>query len=153
MTSRERVLLAAKGQKTDKIPCNFRAEVPTLQRLYEHIGHSDYDRLLEELKVDIRFIDCVPPKEKNYGSYFQNHWGERYEYRDSPWGVRVEHLAGALSDAKTLKEFLDFPWPTADMNDYSALKSLCEKYDEYGLIYGFADIFLSVRLPFSYCGW
>ena len=141
MTSRERVLAAARCQKPDKTPCNFRAEEATLTRLYEFLGYRDYDRLLRELHVDIRFIDSVPPPETDCGDYIQNHWGERYVYRDSPWGKRVEHLAGALSDAVSIDDFTGFPWPSADMNDYSGLKAVCEKYDEYALVYGFADIF------------
>lgn len=141
MTSRERVLVAAKKDKPDRTPCNFRAEEPTLKRLYDYLGYNDYDRLLEQLKIDIRYIDCIPPEEKNYGTYIENHWGERYVYANTPWGRRVEHMPGALADATSIEDLTSFPWPSIDMNDYSNLAQQCEKYDEYAIVYGFGDIF------------
>ena len=141
MTSRERVLAAARRSKPDRTPCNFRAEEATLARLYEHLGHRDYDRLLEQLNVDIRYIDCVAPKEKDCGEYIQNHWGERYVYRDTPWGRRVEHLPGALADASSIEDFTGFGWPSVEMNDYTGISELCRGYDDYAIVYGFGDVF------------
>ena len=140
MTSRERVLAVARHCKPDRTPCNFRAEEATLKRLYDYLGYSDYDRLLEQLKVDIRYIDCVPPAEKDCGEYIQNHWGERYVYRDTPWGRRVEHLPGALADAVCMEDFTGFPWPSIGMNDYSRISELCRKYNDYAIVYGFGDV-------------
>ena len=85
MNCRERVLNAVKRVKTDRMPCNFRAEEPTLKRLYDYVGYSDYDRLLEELHVDIRYVDAIAPPEKDFGEYIQNFWGERYIYRQCEW--------------------------------------------------------------------
>ena len=141
MLKRERVLSAVKRKPVDKVPCSFRAEQSTLKRIYHHVGHEDFDRLLDDLNVDIRFIDSIAPPETNMGAYYQNYWGERYTYRDSEWGQRREDIPGALENAKTMQDFKNFDWPSIDIFDYSPLPSLCEKYGSCALIYGFGDVF------------
>ena len=141
MNSRERVLNTIKREQVDRIPCNFRAEIPTLKRLYDYIGHNDYDRLLFDLHIDIRYVDSIAPPEKDFGGYIQNYWGERYIYRQGEWGAYRDDMPGALSEAKTLKEFEDFEWPAVSMMDYSQLRKQCEKYDDYAIMYGFGDLF------------
>ena len=141
MNCRERVLNTVKREKTDRMPCNFRAEEPTLKRLYDYVGHRDYDRLLEELHVDIRYVDAIAPPEKDFGGYIQNFWGERYIYRECEWGKYRDDMPGALSGAETLEEFVNFDWPTVDMMDYTHVRRQCEKYDDYAIVYGFGDIF------------
>jgi len=141
MNSRERVLCAIKRKEVDKIPCNLRAEKPTLSRLYAYLGFDDYEKLLEEMCVDVRYINCVEPPETNMGNFIQNHWGERYIYRKNEWGCYRDDMPGALESASSLKEFEEFPWPTVSMMDYSDVKAQCQKYDDYGIVYGFGDIF------------
>ena len=141
MTCREKVLSTITRTNTSGMPCNFRAEEPTLQRLYSHLGYCDYDRLLEELRVDIRYVDAIAPPEKDMGKYMQNFWGERYIYRQSEWGKYRDNMPGALSSAKTLEDLKRFTWPTVDMMDYSQVRQQCEKYDGYAIVYGFGDIF------------
>lgn len=141
MNCRERVLNTIKRSEVDKMPCNFRAEEPTLKRLYDYVGYSDYDRLLEELHIDIRYVDAVAPPERDFGAFIQNYWGERYIYRKGEWGKYRDDLPGALSGAKTLKELENFDWPTVDMMDYSLVRRQCEKYNGYAIVYGFGDIF------------
>lgn len=141
MECRERVINSVKKKTIDRIPCNFRAEPATLSRIYDHIGHKDYDKLLIDLKIDARFIDALTPPEKNCGKYYQNYWGERYIYKNSEWGKVREDMPGALSKAESLNELQDFAWPTIDMIDYSGLKNQCKKYDDYAILYGNSDIF------------
>ena len=135
------MIAAVKRRETDRTPSDFRAEKPTLERLYAHCGHSDYDKLLKDLNVDIRYTNCIEPDEKNRGHFIENHWGERYIYRKCDWGFYRDDMPGALAEAKTLRELEQFEWPDVDMMGYGDLRYLCEKYDEYGIMYGFADIF------------
>jgi len=148
MTSRERVLAAIHHRMPDRTPRNFWAEPPTWNRLLDHVGHRDQERLLCDLGIDIRRLQAGEPPEREVGDgLFQNFWGERYIYKTTDWGPMREDVTGALADAKSLSDLEAFPWPTPDLFDYSGLAEQCRRVDcaggtwnDYALLYGFADI-------------
>ena len=141
MNSRERVLRALNHRTPDRVPRNFWAEPPTWNRLFRHLGHEDKERLLVDLEIDIRFLDVSGPPEKQIGDgIFQNFWGERYFYQSTPWGPMREDIAGVFAEAKTFDELLTFSWASPDDFDYSGLPQQCRGWEDYALLYGFADI-------------
>lgn len=141
MTPRERVLLAVDHQQPDRVPSDFWAEEPTMNRLFAHLGHADRERLLRDLKVDIRHLDALGPPERELGGgVYQNLWGERYIYKPTPWGPMREDVKGALAQANTLSDLEAFDWPSCDLLDYSGLPEQCRRHEQYALMYGFADI-------------
>ncbi len=141
MTPRERVLTALSHRQPDRTPCDFWAEEPTWRRLLTHLGHDDRNRALDELAVDVRHLDLPAPAERALGGgVFQNFWGERYVYRQTPWGPMREDVRGALAGAERLADLEDFPWPTPDVFDYSPLSEQCRRWDQHALLYGFADV-------------
>jgi len=151
MLSTERVLAAIARQAPDRIPRDFWAEPPTLNRLFKHVGHSGEERLLTDLRIDIRHLNAVTPPEREIrGDVYQNFWGERFIYRPTPWGPMREDVKGALAAAKSLAELEAFPWPTVDCFNYSKLKEQCRRYEPYALIYGFADVW---QRPALVRGW
>jgi uroporphyrinogen decarboxylase len=141
MTSRERVQCALNQETPDYTPRDFWAEQCTWRRLLTHVGHDNRDRLLDDLKIDVRHVEAAGPAERSIGGgVYQNFWGERYVYRPTPWGPMREDVRGALADAQTLDELTDFAWPTPDQFDYGSLAAMCRRYEPYALQYGFADI-------------
>jgi len=151
INSRERCLAAIRRQQTDRTPRDFQAEPPALNRLFAYLGHSDEQRLLRQLDVDIRHINANFPSELEIAAgVFQNFWGERYKYKDTPWGKMREDMPGALAGATTLDELKEFHWPSADSFDYSDIRRLCRQYKDYAIIYGFADIW---QRPALVRGW
>ena len=141
MNSRDRVLTALNHQAPDRVPRNFWAEPPTWNRLFRHVGHEDKERLLTELEIDIRSLEVQGPAEKQLSNgVFQNFWGERYVYQSTPWGPMREDIPGALTEATTFDKLLRFPWSSPDDFDYSSLPEQCQRWDQYALLYGFADI-------------
>ena len=141
MNSRDRVLAALNLQTPDRVPRNFWAEPPAWNRLFQYAGHQDRERLLVDLKIDIRSLEIPGQPEKALGNgYFQNFWGERYVYQPTPWGPMREDIAGALSEAKTFDELVNFPWSSPDEFDYFGLPEQCRRWNDYALLYGFADI-------------
>jgi uroporphyrinogen decarboxylase len=141
MTPRERILAAMNRQSPDRTPRNFWAEPATWNRMFEHVGHSDRERLLCDLKIDIRKLEVGEPSPLEVGDgVFQNYWGERFIYQTTPWGPMREDVTGALADAKSPVDLEAFPWPTTDIFDYSRLAEQCRRWDDYALLYGFADI-------------
>ncbi|MBI5396915.1 MAG: hypothetical protein HZA91_16590 [Verrucomicrobia bacterium] len=141
MTSRERVLAALRHEQPDRTPRDFWAEPPAMKRLFAHVGHSDKDRLLDSLGVDVRHLDApAPPEHEAGGGVFQNFWGERFIQKPTPWGPMREDVKGALAEAQSFSDLEAFPWPTPDCIDRSRLAEQCRRYENHALLYGFADI-------------
>jgi len=141
MTSHERVLAAINHRMPDRTPRNFWAEPPTWNRLFDHVGHRNRERLLCDLGIDIRRLQAGEPPEREIDDgLFQNFWGERYIYRYTDWGPMREDVPGALTDAKSRDDLEAFPWPKPGVFDYSGLAEQCRRWDDYALLYGFADI-------------
>jgi len=151
MTSRERVLTALSHERPDRTPRDFWAEPPALRRLLEHTRDGDEERLLQRLKVDMRHLNAIePPPQQLPDGVWQNHWGERYIMRQTPWGPMREDTKGALAGATDLQDIEVFGWPTCDAYDYSQLADQCKQYDRYALMYGFADVW---QRPALVRGW
>jgi uroporphyrinogen decarboxylase len=151
MTSRERVLRALRHEPTDRVPCDFWAEPPTWNRLLAHVGHMDKDRLLADLGVDVRHLAAPTVPERLVGEgVYENFWGERYTYQVTPWGPMREDVKGALAGAASLGELEAFAWPSPEVIDRSSLQEQCLRYEDYALVYGFADVW---QRPALVRGW
>ncbi len=151
MTPQERVLAAIAHQKPDRIPRDFWAEPATWNRLLAYLGHQDKERVLRDLQIDIWHLEVPGPPEISVGGgVYQNFWGERYIYRQTPWGPVREDTRGALAEAQTFADLEQFPWPTPDLFDYSGLSAECHRREEYALLYGFADVW---QRPALVRGW
>ena len=141
MTPRERVLAALSFEPPDRTPRDFWAEPPTWSRLLAHLGHSDRERVLRDLGIDIRHVDAAAPREREVApGVFRNMWGEQYVYRETGWGPMREDVKGALAEAESLEQLETFDWPTVEDLDYSRLRAECEAHEEYALLYGSADV-------------
>ncbi|MEI6393217.1 MAG: uroporphyrinogen decarboxylase family protein [Verrucomicrobiota bacterium] len=151
MTGRDRVLAALRHEQPDRTPRDFWAEPASWNRLFSHIGHSDKDRLLDWLDVDVRHLEAGTPSERAIGpGIFQNFWGERFVYNQTPWGPMREDVKGALAGAHSLAELETFDWPTPDCLDRSQLETQCRRYEQHALLYGFADVW---QRPALVRGW
>lgn len=144
-------MAALSHKQPDRTPRDFWAEPPTMNRLFNHLGHQDKDRLLDELGVDVRHLQApAPPERVMADGVFQNFWGERFIYNQTPWGPMREDTRGALAGARSLTELEAFDWPTPDCLDRSQLKAQCRRYEQHALLYGFADIW---QRPALVRGW
>jgi uroporphyrinogen decarboxylase len=151
MTSRERVLTALRHRAPDRTPRDFWAEPPALRRLFDHLGHAELDRLLDQLGIDIRRLEAPAPAELPIGGgVFQNFWGERFVFRPTAWGPMREDAKGALSEAESLDELQAFDWPAPDVIDRSSLAEQCRRHPDHALLYGFADVW---QRPALVRGW
>ena len=151
MTSRERVLTALNHQAPDRTPRDFWAEEPAWNRLLAHAGHTDRERLLRDLGIDLRHLDAISaPETALGGGLFQNFWGERYLYQQTPWGPMREDVPGALAGARSLSDLEAFHWPSPHARDYSQLAPQVRQHDQFALVYGFADVW---QRPALVRGW
>ena len=77
MNSKERVMSAIKHQSIDRVPFDFWAENATIERIFQKIGHRDFNRLLKTNKKPSRESPCQATKslEKAEASEIQNLFG------------------------------------------------------------------------------
>ncbi len=151
MTSRERVLAALEHCRPDRTPRDFWAEPPAWNRLLAYLGHDDRERVLDDLGIDVRHLEIAGPPERELGGgLFENFWGERYIYRETPWGSMREDAPGALSSARSLADLERFAWPSPDQFDHASLAEQCRRRDDHALLYGFADVW---QRPALVRGW
>ncbi len=151
MTPRQRVLTTLNHRKPDRTPRDFWAEEPTWKQLFAHLGHEDKDRVLDDLGIDVRHLELAGPAERALGEgLYQNFWGERYVYRQTPWGPMREDARGALANAQTMADLERFDWPTPDQFEYAGLAPQCQRWEDHALLYGFADIW---QRPALVRGW
>ena len=144
MSGRERWLRAMNRESVDRPPFDFWTEEVTKAQFLDYFGYGNIEQFLDEVGVDIRGVNAKEPPEKDLGGgVFQNHWGERYKYRQFPLGKMRDDFPGALSAAKSLKDIQDFPWPKNDDYDYSVLRSQCNEIrgKGYAVRYGAGDVF------------
>ena len=143
MTGFERTMAALNGERTDRPPFDFWAEDATLNRLFAYLDHSDLEKFLDDMRIDIRAFNAVEPENKNLGNgVFQNMWGERFIYQETGWGKMREDIYGALYNAESIDELTAFTFPDNDVMDYSGLREQCREARDKKLAirYGFADI-------------
>lgn len=144
MPGRERWLRAINRESIDRPPFDYWTEEVTKAQLLDYLGYNDIELFLDESGVDIRGANAAEPPEKNLGGgIFQNHWGERYRYKQYPLGQQRDDLPGALCQAESIKEIKDFPWPKNDDYDYSGLRARCDEIRGKGCAvrYGAGDVF------------
>ncbi len=143
--------MALRHEQPDRTPRDFWAEPPTLKRLFEHVGHRDQDRLLDDLGIDVRHLDApTPPEREVSAGVFQNFWGERFIQQPTSWGPMRHDTKGALAEAQDLVELERFPWPSPDRIDRSGVMRQCRRYEDHALLYGFADVW---QRPALVRGW
>lgn len=115
MTSRERVLTAARRKVPDRVPRTIPLEIGVVDKLKTYLGTTDLGRALKD---DLVWIEPrLSHLNHDYSSYFSrpgvtwDEWG-----RGRIWDTE-QHYAEylyPLEHAETIDEFLCFPWPDLD---------------------------------------
>jgi uroporphyrinogen decarboxylase len=129
MTSKERVLAAARRQVPDRIPRIVPLESAVAQKLKTHLGKVD---LTSALKVDLVWVGVIPTAlEHDYSHYFTrpgvtwDEWG-----RGRIWDSEAHYAEYLypLERAETVDEILAFPWPDlAENYRYQALETQVQR--------------------------
>jgi uroporphyrinogen decarboxylase len=153
MTGKERLYRALASNSgnvaLDRPPADFWAEDAAKERLYAYLNRYDLTSMLDDLGIDIRETNAKMPAETKLDcGVYQNHWGERYIYRETKYGRMREDTAGALSTAASLGDIAGFPWPRNDDFGYSELRAECDAIAAKGcaIRYGWADVWQRAAL-------
>jgi uroporphyrinogen decarboxylase len=151
MNHRERVLSAADRRPTDILPVGFKATDDLLRKLQAHFGVADVGALVRALPVD------------TYGIFNNARWGVFPVYRGDPPRVlypdirpdgtwdsffgfrrRWVEVAGGHTDyvidhplvhAESVADLRRYPWPRADMFDYSTIARQCAEAGDYAVLF------------------
>ncbi len=135
MSSRQRVLTAAKRQAPDRVPRTVPLEVGVYELLRIRLGTPD---VASRFKVDVRFVTPDETRFKpNYSPYFQrpnvtwDEWG-----RGRVWDTEMHYAEYLypLERAETADEILAYPWPDLlEPYRYAGLPERVEAYHAQGL--------------------
>ena len=126
--SKERVLAAIGHRETDRVPLDFGANPGTLERLKRDLNVSGHRELLDRLHVDVVDLRGVVdpiyrgpiPKERvREDGVKENYLGWRTKVMQTATGPEECHCENVLSEAKSVEELQDHPWPRADWFDFS----------------------------------
>lgn len=129
MTSRERVLAAARRQTPDRVPRHIQLEAHVAGALRQHYGVANLTAVLRD---DIVGVGPNGTQLRNdYSGYF-SHPGVSWEEwgRGRIWDEQHQYAAYLypLEQAETVDEILDYPWP--DLTEAYRYDGLAERVAE-----------------------
>jgi uroporphyrinogen decarboxylase len=115
MTSRERVLTAARRQTPDRVPRDIPLEKFMVKLLMEYYGSQD---LLTAMRSDIAVVDLNPTRlNQDCSAYFSRPevtWDEWGRGRIWDQNNQYAEYLFPLEHAETIDEFIHYPWPDLD---------------------------------------
>jgi len=136
MTSKERVLTAINHQQPDRVPIQTYLTPEIAQKLHDHFGAKD---LLLTLGVDFRGVGprfIGPERPVPPGCDSVDEWGVGYKAIHFDTGAYAEASYLPMAEPITIEQVEAFPWPTADLFDYSDLEAQCDALSEYAVCLG-----------------
>ena len=146
LTPRERTLAAIAHQQPDRVPAGFAGLNFVIdKKLKNHFGlnENDLDGLLDALGIDMRFIfgmQALPYNGPQLHAQVRDkvvdpYWGFITKWVDNDSGGYWDYCDFPLKDAD-IEQVVNWPMPGADDFDYSGIKNLCKKYENYCIVYG-----------------
>jgi len=140
MTSKERVLTAISHRQPDRAPIQVYLTPEIARKLNDHFGTED---ILPILGVDFRGVGpryIGPERPIPPGCESVDEWGVGYKTIHFETGAYAEASHLPMAEPITLAQVEAFPWPTADLFDYSNLEAQCDALSEYAVCLGGAGI-------------
>ena len=138
MTSRERILTAARRGQPDRIPLDIWMTPEVNERLLAHFGVTTEPELWARLHLD-KIVGVSPryvgPPERVLGGGLRQvpPWWNSVREMDYGTGRYSESVGWALKDATTLAELEAFQWPSADWYDFSTIEAQCDTWPEHAI--------------------
>jgi len=135
MTSRERVLIAARRGQPDRIPLDIWYTPEVRDRLLKHCGTPTERELWTRLHLD-KIVGVGPryvgPPERTLpdGTRQVPPWWITVREVNYGTGSYTETVDWPLKEASTLAELEKFQWPSADWYDFSTIAAQCDAWPE-----------------------
>lgn len=145
MKSRERTLAAINHRETDRLPIDFLARDETVRSLSKHFKAACFEELLEILNVDLRGVGPLFPhtasplcyadptvrvatEPKHNQRVYYDIWGVGFVEKHAQDATYMDLCHSPLADKDSLDGIRDYPFPTADMWDYSTIRAQAERH-------------------------
>ncbi len=141
-SGKDRVKTAINKQKPDRVPLDFSANPPTLQRLIEDLEVSSHRALLERLHVDILdlrgviepvYKGPVPFVRELPGAKKQNIWGMITVEKQTATGKEQMYCDFPLAN-HTLEQLSEHAWPEVDWFDFNGFDQSIRPWSDFALM-------------------
>jgi len=135
MNSKERVLAAAKRQKTDRPPTSLRCTSEAWEKLRIYLNVKTNNEVLDTLDIDLRWVGMpfVGPEGKSavpLGSEGTDFWGCHTRRVVTDYNTYFDFDFHPLAKAKSVEEVFCHDWPSLDWWDYSAIEHSIEEENQ-----------------------
>jgi uroporphyrinogen decarboxylase len=137
--SKQRVLNAINHEQPERTPCGYVGTPEVDQMLKNHFNTDSMDVVFEKLQIDLRYInvDYIGPELRKWpDGRFENFWGQIRKAVVNEAGTYFEAVEFPYKEFKTVKDVNNFHWPKVEWFDYDSIKRNCEKYADYGIVFG-----------------
>lgn len=143
-TSKERILALVNHEEPDRIGIGYSAAPQVHERLKNFLGVDD-NALVERLGVDICYVSpkikykaselCYadPTVEVTEKGVLKDIWGVGFVRKETSVGTDIQLVFQPLRSVNNLKELEEYPWPTADLWDYSDIPLQIERVKDYAV--------------------
>lgn len=148
MTSKQRVRAAIQHQAPDRVPCFMKCVQEAAERLRNHLKLDSYDRVLDHLSIDVRYVDApyagpeLPRIVHADGSIETGHWlGHRTRKFWNGMEYNNHTTFNPLAEMETVEELEAWSWPNPDHFDYEHFKKNCALYPDRALCIGWPGVY------------
>lgn len=148
MNAKERVRLAVAHRETDRLPINFMSRQEILQALMRHFGVNQHEALLEHLRVDLRGVGPAPRYRASHFQYadptlrvahdsktgqdvYFDIWGVGFARKQALGAEYLDLFESPLTHRGILDDLKDYPFPTAELWDYSMIADQARRNRDY----------------------
>jgi uroporphyrinogen decarboxylase len=148
MTPRRRWEAVLRGERPDRVPCDYWGTAEITARLKHDLGCPTDRALWERLGVD-KLVQLTPRHPRatekdtwHLQSFFSVwHVGTRQAPYADGLGYYEEAVENPLAGAASVREVEQFDWPDPGEWDLSGLRAQCEEWSDYPLQAGGCEIF------------
>lgn len=142
-THRDRILALVNHEEPDRIGIGYSAAPEVHKALKEFLGIENNDTLLEYLGVDLRYVSskikykasevCYadPTVEVTPEGILKDIWGVGFVEKKTAIGTYVQLAYHPLQSIDSIKDLELYPWPTADLWDYSDIPNQIRRLEGY----------------------
>jgi len=147
LTPRQRWEAVLRGERPDRVPCDYWGTSEITSRLKRELGCAGDRELWERLGID-KLIHLVPrhPRATEDTWHLQSHFSVWHiGTRSIPYadglGCYEEAVEHPLAVATSVREIEQFDWPDPGEWDLAGLREQCEAWRDYPLLAGSCELF------------
>ena len=147
MTPRQRWESVMRGERPDRVPCDYWGTAEITSRLKQDLGCFTDRELWRRLDVD-KLVQLTPghPRATEDTWHLQSFFSVwRIGTRKVPYadglGSYEEAVVHPLAGATSVREVERFEWPDPNEWDVSGLRAQCEQWSDYPLLAGGCEMF------------